>query len=78
VLRETLRVPAAQSTSCAVAGPGLNRLYVTTATEGWSDEQRRAQPGAGLVYRFDTDVTGRPAEVFRPDPAWWAKAMTAH
>jgi sugar lactone lactonase YvrE len=78
VLRETLRVPASQSTSCAFAGPHLNRLYVTTATEGWSDEQRRAQPGAGLVYRFDTNATGRPADPFRPDPTWWAKAMTGH
>ena len=73
VLRETLLVPAMQSTSCAFAGPGLNRLYVTTATEGWSDDERRAQPEAGLVYRFETDATGRPAEPFRPDPTWWAK-----
>jgi sugar lactone lactonase YvrE len=72
VLRETLFVPASQSTSCAFAGPGLNRLYVTTATERWSDEERHADPAAGLVYRFDTDATGRPAELFRPDPAWWA------
>jgi sugar lactone lactonase YvrE len=71
-LRETLPVPARETTSCAFAGPGLNRLYVTTATEHWTEEQRRAEPGAGLVYRFDTDATGRPAEPFRPDPAWWA------
>ena len=75
VLRATLHVPAAQSTSCAFAGPGLARLYVTTATEGWSDEQRRAEPAAGLVYRFDTDATGRPAELFRPDLSRWAKAI---
>jgi sugar lactone lactonase YvrE len=75
VLLETLLVPAAQSTSCAFGGPGLDRLYVTTATEGWSDEERRAEPGAGLVYRFDTDATGRPAEPFRPDPTWWAQVI---
>jgi sugar lactone lactonase YvrE len=74
-LREALLLPAAQSTSCAFAGPKLNRLYVTTATEGWSDEQRRAQPTAGLVYRFDTDATGWPAAPFRPDPTWWANLM---
>ena len=71
-LRQTLHVPAAQSTSCAFAGPGLNRLYVTTATEDWSEEERRADPTAGLVYRLDTDAVGRPAAPFRPDPAWWA------
>ncbi len=70
-LRQALIVPAKQSTSCAFAGPGLNRLYVTTATEDWSDERRRAEPAAGLIYRFDTDATGRPALPFRPDPAWW-------
>jgi sugar lactone lactonase YvrE len=72
VLREELRVPARETTSCAFAGPGMNRLYVTTATEDWSEEQRRAEPGAGLVYRFDTDSIGRPAASFRPDPSWWA------
>jgi sugar lactone lactonase YvrE len=76
-LLETLPVPAAQCTSCAFAGSHLNRLYVTTATEGWSDEERRAQPEAGLVYRFDTDAIGQPAAVFRPEATWWAKTMSA-
>jgi sugar lactone lactonase YvrE len=70
-LLEELLVPAEQTTSCAFAGPGLNRLYVTTATENWTDEQRRADPAAGLVYRLDTDATGRPAASFRPDQQWW-------
>jgi sugar lactone lactonase YvrE len=71
-LLEALLVPAEQCTSCAFAGPGLNRLYVTTATEGWSEEQRQAQPAAGIIYRFETDATGRPADPFRPDATWWA------
>ena len=71
VLRQVLTVPAEQTTCCAFGGPGLHRLYVTTATEGWTDDQRRAQPSAGLVYRVDTDATGRPAAPFRPDPDWW-------
>jgi sugar lactone lactonase YvrE len=66
-LREAVAVPALQATSCTFAGRGLNRLYVTTATEGWTAEQRRADPAAGLVYRFETDATGRPAAPFRPD-----------
>jgi sugar lactone lactonase YvrE len=74
-LREELLVPAEQTTCCAFAGPGLHRLYVTTATENWTDEQRRAEPGAGLVYMFDTDATGQPAAPFRPDPAWWAAVI---
>ncbi len=75
-LRETLFLPAAQTTSCAFGGPGLNRLYVTTATEGWTDEERQAQPWAGLVYRLDTVAIGRAAEVFRPRPAWWTEVVS--
>ena len=78
VLREELLVPAAQSTSCAFAGTGAqSALRHPTATEGWSDEQRRAQPAAGLVYRFDTDATGRPAAPFRPEPTWWAETRSS-
>ncbi len=73
VLREVLTVPAEQTTCCGFAGPGLNRLYVTTATEGWSEEQRRAEPTAGLVYWYTSDATGLPAAPFRPDPDWWAE-----
>jgi sugar lactone lactonase YvrE len=71
-LRQAHLLPARQVTSCAFAGPGLHRLYVTTATEDWSDEQRREDPAAGLVYWLETDATGRAAAPFRPDPAWWS------
>ena len=70
-LQEAITVPAKQSTSCGFGGPGLNRLYVTTATEDWSDEQRRGEPAAGLVYCCQTSSTGLPAAPFRPDPDWW-------
>jgi len=73
VLREVFHLPADQTTCCAFAGPGLHWLYVTTATEGWTDDQRRAAPSAGLVYRLDTDSTGRPAAPFVPDPVWWMR-----
>jgi sugar lactone lactonase YvrE len=75
-LRDVLDLPAEQCTSCAFAGPGLNRLYVTTATEGWSEEQRLADPSAGIVYRFDVAAAGRPAAPFRPHPAWWKEATS--
>ena len=74
-LCEALVLPAAQSTSCAFAGPQVNQLYITTATEGWSEEQRRDDPAAGLVYRFDTDVLGRPATPYRPDRTWWKRTI---
>jgi sugar lactone lactonase YvrE len=74
VLRQELHLPAEQTTSCAFAGRGLHRLYVTTATEDWSPEERRADPAAGVVYRFETDAVGRPAEAYRPDSDWWKAA----
>jgi len=76
-LREVFAVPAAQSTCCAFAGPGLDRLYVTTATEGWSEEQRRAEPAAGLVYRLAPGAVGRPAAPFVPEPTWWHTVTSA-
>ena len=43
--REALEVPAEQTTCCAFAGSrGCTSLYVTTATENWSDDERRADP----------------------------------
>jgi sugar lactone lactonase YvrE len=75
-LREELFLPAEQTTCCAFGGSGLNLLYVTTATEQWTDEQRRAEPAAGLVYRVTTEATGRPATPFRPDPTWWTTMIS--
>ena len=75
ILREVVEVPAQQTTCCAFAGLGMRRLYVTTGTEGWTDEERRADPRAGVVYRIDTDSVGMPAAPFRPDPGWWASAV---
>lgn len=72
-LREVLTVPTEQTTCCAFAGPGLHRLYVTAPTEGWSEVRRQAEPAAGLVYRVDTNATGRPAAPFIPDLTWWQK-----
>jgi sugar lactone lactonase YvrE len=70
-LHAVLPVPAAQSTCCAFGGPGLHQLYITTATENWTDEQRHAEPAAGHLYRLDTDASGQPAAPYRPDPTWW-------
>ena len=70
-LREVFAIPAQQSTCCAFAGPAQNLLYVTTATEGWTDEQRRADPSAGLVYLLTPDAGGRSTAPFVPDPVWW-------
>ena len=65
-LRDVYPIPARECTCCAFGGPGLHRLFVTTATEGWTDEQRHSDLAAGLVYRVDTDATGRPGSAVPP------------
>jgi sugar lactone lactonase YvrE len=70
-LRQAILVPAVQTTCCGFGGPRLRRLYITTATENWSDAERRAEPTAGVVYSCDTNTVGLPAAPFRPDPDWW-------
>ena len=60
VLRQAIIVPAQQTTCCGFAGPGLNRLYVTTATEDWSDHSAvpSPQPGSSTGAR-PTQPAGR-------------------
>lgn len=71
-LEQVIDLPAEQTTSCAFAGSHLDRLYVTTATENWTAEQRRAAPDAGVVYRVESGTTGWPASPFVPDASWWS------
>lgn len=51
-----LAVPAAQASCPAFGGPGLDRLFVTTAWEGMD----RPGPGDGLTYVVAPGVAGRP------------------
>ncbi|MFC4116701.1 SMP-30/gluconolactonase/LRE family protein [Nonomuraea zeae] len=52
----TLPVPAANVTSCAFGGPGLDELYVTTAWDGRT---------GGELWRCRTPYTGLPANPCR-------------
>ncbi|HEY4941704.1 MAG TPA: SMP-30/gluconolactonase/LRE family protein [Rhizomicrobium sp.] len=53
-----VRLPCANVTKMAFAGPDLRTVFVTTAWKGLSDEQRAAQPLAGGLFRFESDVAG--------------------
>ena len=55
---QTFEVPAAQSTCPAFVGENLDRMLITTARQGYTDEQRRADPGAGFTYVIDGGFTG--------------------
>lgn len=58
-------LPTAQPTSCALGGPGLRTLFVTTARQKLDAAALRAQPEAGHVFAVDVDVPGLPDPEFR-------------
>jgi sugar lactone lactonase YvrE len=71
VLTARIPLPVPQVTSVCVGGPLLDTLFVTTATEGWSDAQRAGRPDAGAVFALRAPARGRPASAFRPVGPWW-------
>ncbi|MFC0505641.1 SMP-30/gluconolactonase/LRE family protein [Micromonospora costi] len=56
-LDREVRVPAAQPTSVCFGGPGLRRLFVTTARYGLADPG----PFDGALLAVDLPIAGRPA-----------------
>ncbi len=53
-----LQLPVSQPTCLTFGGDELSLLFVTTANYGLSEAQRIAQPQAGDLFIFQTDVTG--------------------
>jgi sugar lactone lactonase YvrE len=60
----TVELPVSQVTSCAFGGDDLSDLYVTSARNSLSDEQLRAQPYAGGLFRLRPGVRGLPSHPF--------------
>jgi xylono-1,5-lactonase len=54
----TVRLPCANVTKIAFAGPDLRTVYVTTARKGLSAGELADQPLAGGLFRFQSDVAG--------------------
>jgi sugar lactone lactonase YvrE len=59
-----VELPATQVTSCAFGGPGLDVLFITTATQFMSRKQREAEPLAGGLFAIRPGVTGVPETPF--------------
>lgn len=55
-----IALPASQVTACAFGGPGLRTLFITTASQNLSQEERDAQPEAGHLFGIDVLTPGRP------------------
>ncbi len=59
VLDSFIALPASQITSCAFAGPDLDRMFVTSAAMGRGDEAL-----AGALFEVDPGVRGLPPGQF--------------
>lgn len=65
-LAETVYVDVPQVSSCALVGPDLDVLVITTARRGLTEEQLATAPGSGALFGTRVDVPGLPATVFSP------------
>jgi sugar lactone lactonase YvrE len=63
-LERVIELPVSQPTSCCFGGEGLDELYVTSARQGLSAGQLRAEPLAGALFRVRPGVQGLAPAVF--------------
>jgi sugar lactone lactonase YvrE len=54
----SVALPVSRPTSCAIGGPDMRTLYVTSARYGLSDQELAEQPAAGAVFCVDLDERG--------------------
>lgn len=59
-LAEIVRVPAPHVTCAAFAGPALDTLVITTATQNLTDEQHAQYPFSGHIFTIKPAVGGIP------------------
>jgi sugar lactone lactonase YvrE len=57
-IERQIRFPVQHVISCAFGGQNLDELYVTTASWGFGEADRLAQPHAGDLFRLDAGVRG--------------------
>jgi sugar lactone lactonase YvrE len=59
-LVSVIEVPAPHVSSVAFAGPGLDTLVITTATQDLTDEQLARFPDSGRLFTASPGVAGLP------------------
>jgi L-arabinonolactonase len=64
-----LPLPVSQPTCVAFGGPQLNQLFITSAYQGLSEATRQAEPDAGNVLVFQTNIRGLQDPRFCPAQA---------
>jgi sugar lactone lactonase YvrE len=60
-----IELPVSRVTSCCFGGPELSDLYITTARQGLSAEERAAEPTAGSLFRCRPGIKGLPTNPYR-------------
>jgi sugar lactone lactonase YvrE len=60
-LDAVVEVPTPQVTACALGGPGLDQLFITTSREGMGPDD---DPLAGSLFRAEVGIAGRPVRAF--------------
>jgi sugar lactone lactonase YvrE len=60
-----IRLPVSFVTSVTFGGPDRDILFITSAWEHMTAEQRAREPLAGAVFRARPGVRGRPADIYR-------------
>jgi sugar lactone lactonase YvrE len=63
-IMERHALPVSNVSSCTFGGPDLRTLYITTAWEGFTPEQRQKEPLAGSIFALRTSVQGMPVVPF--------------
>lgn len=64
-LEHVIDIPAPHTSSVAFAGPLLDTLVVTTASDELSDDQLEAHPLSGRLFTVVPGVTGLPQPLWR-------------
>jgi sugar lactone lactonase YvrE len=60
-----IKVPAKRATCAAFGGPDLKTLYITSAWDRMSKEDRKAWPHSGDLFAIEVDVPGLPDPAYR-------------
>lgn len=66
-LIDKIKLPVEQVTSVAFGGENLDKLFITTAAEGFTKKQKKQQPKAGFLFCADMSkvgITGLPSGVY--------------
>ncbi|NGZ75556.1 SMP-30/gluconolactonase/LRE family protein [Saccharibacillus alkalitolerans] len=64
-----IMLPVDNVTCCVFGGADYGDLYITTAQDGLSDEQKAEQPLAGALFCCRPGPKGQPAHLFRQTAA---------